>query len=75
MHGALGLLALANGQIGVTVKPIHPLVIHTWKLWSQQVVDPTIAKAATLMCDLHNAAAQSLRLSTGFRLMTITVPA
>jgi len=56
MHGTLGLLALANGQVGVAVKPIHPFVIHSGKLWSQQIVDPSIAKATTLMCDLHNAA-------------------
>jgi len=50
-------------------------VIHTRKLWSQQIVDPSIAKATTLMSDLHNAATEGLRLGTGLRRMSITVSA
>jgi hypothetical protein len=75
MHRALGFLAFANSQIGISVKPVDPLVIHARELRSQHVMDAAVTESATLLRHFHHSIAQGLRLSTGMRHVAKTISA
>jgi hypothetical protein len=45
-------------EVGVSVKPIHPLVIDLREVCTQQVMDASTAKPATYMGDIYDAFAQ-----------------
>lgn len=74
-HRALGLLALANRQIGRAVEPVHPLVIDAREVVAQQVVHAPVAKAPAHMRDLDDLVLQRLGLCAGHRWVPVAVSA
>jgi len=68
------ILALAHRQLCLAVEPIHPLVIHSGELDTQQVMDAAIAEATPYVRDLHDLGAELLRRFVHHRRVPIAVP-
>ena len=49
------LPALAHGQVGCAVQPVHALVVHAGKAGTQQIVGASVAKASAYVSDLDDA--------------------
>jgi len=65
---ALGLLALANGQVGDLIEAVDPLVVDAGEVGAQHVMHAPIAKAPAHQCDgLDTFAEQLLLLAHGGR--------
>jgi len=69
------LLALAHGQIRITVQAIHPLVIDAREIRSKKIMHTPIAKAPAGVGDLDDLGLQRLRLFAVHRRMAVTVSA
>jgi hypothetical protein len=69
------LLALAHGQVGIAVQPVHPLVIDPGEVRAQQVVHAPVAEAPARMGNLDDLRLQRLGLRAGYRCVAIAVSA
>ena len=69
------LLALAYRQLGIAVQPVHPLVIDTEEVSSQQVMHMPVAEAPARVSDLDYPGLQRLGLDVGYRWMPVAVTA
>ena len=70
---ALALLATAHGQVGLPVEAVPPFVVDPGELRAQQIVNASIAKAATHVRNLHDLLVQLHSGLIGLRRMAVAV--